>query len=176
MPVLRQIALLGNPVLRSPAEPVPFPLADEVRALIEDMIATMREADGVGIAAPQVHQSLAIFIVAPRPNPRYPDAVERPPIVAINPEIVERSAEMVKGWEGCLSIPGLRGEVPRHRRILARYQDLDGAMVVVEFEDFPARIFQHEDDHLRGLMFLDRLESPRDLASEREHARRIAEG
>lgn len=176
MPVLRQIALLGNPVLRTPAEAVTFPLSDEVRALIDDMVATMREADGVGIAAPQVHQSLAIFVVAPRPSPRYPDAVEEPPVVAINPEIVERSAEMVKGWEGCLSIPGLRGEVPRHRRILARYQDLGGAHVVREFEDFPARIFQHEDDHLRGLMFLDRLESPRDLACEREHARRAAKG
>lgn len=176
MPVLRQIALLGNPMLRTPARPVPFPLPDDVRELIDDMLATMREADGVGIAAPQVHQSLAIFIVAPRPNPRYPDAVEEPPIVAINPEIVERSAEMVRGWEGCLSIPGLRGEVPRHRRILARYQDVQGAHVVREFEDFPARIFQHEDDHLRGLVFLDRMDDLRDLACEREYARRVAKG
>ena len=176
MPVLRQIALLGNPVLRTPARPVPFPLSDEVRELIDDMLATMREADGVGIAAPQVHQSLAIFIIAPRPNPRYPDAVEGPPIVAINPEIVERSAEMVRGWEGCLSIPGLRGEVPRHRRILARYQDVRGEHVVREFEDFPARIFQHEDDHLRGVVFLDRMDDLRDLACEREYARRVAKG
>ena len=176
MPVLRQIALLGNPVLRTPARPVPFPLSDEVRELIDDMLATMREADGVGIAAPQVHQSLAIFIVAPRPNPRYPDAVEGPPIVAVNPEIVERSAEMVRGWEGCLSIPGLRGEVPRHRRILARYQDVRGEHVVREFEDFPARIFQHEDDHLRGVVFLDRMDDLRDLACEREYARRVAKG
>lgn len=176
MPVLRQIALLGNPVLRTPARPVAFPLSGESRELIDDMLATMREADGVGIAAPQVHQSLAIFIVAPRPNPRYPDAVEEPPIVAINPEIVERSAETVRGWEGCLSIPGLRGEVPRHRRILARYQDVQGAQVVREFEDFPARIFQHEDDHLRGLVFLDRMDDLRGLAYEREYARRVAKG
>ena len=176
MPVLRQIALLGHPVLRAPVEAVAFPLSTEVRALIDDMLATMREADGVGIAAPQVHQSLAIFIVAPRPNPRYPDAVEGPPIVAINPEIVERSAEMVRGWEGCLSIPGLRGEVPRHRRILARYQDVRGEHVVREFEDFPARIFQHEDDHLRGVVFLDRMDDLRDLACEREYARRVAKG
>ena len=174
MPVLRQIALLGNPVLRTPAEAVAFPLPGEVRALVDDMIATMREADGVGIAAPQVHESLQIFVVAPRPNPRYPDAVEEPAIVVINPTIVERSAEMEKGWEGCLSIPGLRGEVPRHRRILARFQDLDGAHVVREFEGFSARIFQHEDDHLRGLVFLDRLESPRDVVCEREYAKRLA--
>ena len=161
MPVLRQIALLGNPVLRTPAQAVPFPLPGEVRELIDDMLATMREADGVGIAAPQVHQSLAIFIVAPRPNPRYPDAVEEPPIVAINPEIVERSPETVLGW---------------HRRILARYQDVQGEHVVREFEDFPARIFQHEDDHLRGVVFLDRMEDLRDLACEREYARRVAKG
>lgn len=176
MPVLRQIALLGHPVLRTPAEAVAFPLSDEVRALVDDMLATMREADGVGIAAPQVHQSLAIFIVAPRPNPRYPDAVEEPPIVAINPEIVEQSAEMERGWEGCLSIPGIRAEVPRHRRILARYQDVNGTQIVREFEGFPARIFQHEDDHLRGLVFLDRLESPRDVVAEREYQKRLAHG
>ncbi|WP_337176447.1 peptide deformylase [Paludisphaera sp.] len=176
MPVLRRIALLGNPALRTPAQAVPFPLPDEVGALIDDMIATMREADGVGIAAPQVYQSLAIFVVAPRPNPRYPDAVEEPPIVAINPEILERSPEMEMGWEGCLSIPGLRGEVPRHRRILARYQDADGAHVVREFVDFPARIFQHEDDHLRGVVFLDRMENLRGLAFEGEYARRVANG
>ena len=176
MPVLRQIALLGHPVLRTPAEAVAFPLSDEVRALVDDMLATMREADGVGIAAPQVYQSLAIFIVAPRPNPRYPDAVEEPPIVAINPEIVERSTEMERGWEGCLSIPGIRAEVPRHRRILARYRDMEGAPITREFEGFPARVFQHEDDHLRGLTFLDRLESPSDLVSEREFRRRLAPG
>jgi len=176
MPVLRQIALLGHPVLRAPVEAVAFPLSTEVRALIDDMLATMREADGVGIAAPQIHQSLAVFIVAPRPNPRYPDAVEEPPIVAINPEIVERSTEMERGWEGCLSIPGIRAEVPRHRRILARYQDVDGAPIVREFEGFPARIFQHEDDHLRGLMFLDRLESPKDVVAEREYQKRLARG
>jgi len=176
MAVLRQIALLGHPVLRTPARPVPFPLTDEVRTLIDDMLATMREADGVGIAAPQVYQPLQIFIVAPRPNPRYPDAVEEPPIVAINPEIVERSDEVVKGWEGCLSIPGIRGEVPRHRRITARYQTPDGEVVVRSFEDFTARVFQHEDDHLRGLVFLDRLESTRDVVSEREHRRRMEAG
>ncbi|AMV40546.1 peptide deformylase [Planctomyces sp. SH-PL62] len=176
MPVLRQIAQLGNPVLRTPAEEVAFPLSEEVRELIDDMLATLREADGVGIAAPQVHEPLQIFLVAPKPNPRYPDAVEEAPIVAINPEIVERSDEMVKGWEGCLSIPGLRGEVPRHRRIVARYRDVHGAEVVREFEDFVARIFQHEDDHLRGLVFLDRLESPRDVVAEREYRRRLAPG
>jgi len=176
MPVLRQIAQLGHPVLRTPADPVAFPLSAPTRALIDDMLATLREADGVGIAAPQVYEPLQIFLVAPKPNPRYPEAVEEAPIVVVNPEIVERSDEMVRGWEGCLSIPGLRGEVPRHRRIVARFRGLDGAEVVRPFEDFVARIFQHEDDHLRGLTFLDRLESPRDLVAEREFRRRLAPG
>ena len=92
----------------------------------------------------------------------------------INPEIVERSAEMERGWEGCLSIPGIRAEVPRHRRIVASYQDVQGTRIIREFEGFPARIFQHEDDHLRGLVFLDRLESPRDVVAEREYQKRLA--
>jgi len=176
MAVLRQIAHLGNPILRAPAAPVPFPLSDDARHLIDDMLETLRDADGVGLAAPQVYQSVQIMIVASRPNPRYPDAVEMEPIVVVNPEIVERSDELVKGWEGCLSIPGLRGEVPRHRRITARYQDIQGDQVVREFHDFVARIFQHEDDHLRGIVFLDRLERHDLLATEREYQKRFARG
>jgi peptide deformylase len=91
----------------------------------------------------------------------------------INPKIIERSAEMVKDWEGCLSIPGLRGEVPRHRHIVARYQTIDGEVVERSFSDFVARIFQHEDDHLRGIVFLDRLESSRDLITEKEFQKRM---
>ncbi|APW58960.1 peptide deformylase [Paludisphaera borealis] len=176
MAVLRQIAHLGNPILRAPATSVPFPLTDEVRGLIDDMLETLRDADGVGLAAPQVYQPLQIMIVASRPNPRYPDAVEMEPIVVVNPEIVERSTERVKGWEGCLSIPGLRGEVARHKRIVARYQDVRGDHVVREFHDFVARIFQHEDDHLRGIVFLDRLEAGDQLATEREYQKRFARG
>ncbi len=174
MPRLRQIAQLGHPVLREPAGPVALPATAEVRALVDDMLATLREADGVGIAAPQVYEGASLFLVASRPNPRYPDAPSMEPEVVVNPEIVGRSAEVVKGWEGCLSIPGLRGLVPRHRRIVARYRTLDGAEVEREFVDFVARVFQHEDDHLRGLVFLDRLESPRDVVAEREYLRRFA--
>jgi peptide deformylase len=173
MPILRQIAQLGHPVLRSISAPVELPASLTVAALVEDMVATMNQADGVGIAAPQVYESGSIFIVASRPNPRYPDAPLMEPMVVINPEIVERSSEMVKGWEGCLSIPGLRGEVPRHCHIRARYQTMDGRQVESEFTDFVARIFQHEYDHLRGVMFLDRLESTHDLITESEFQRRF---
>ena len=171
MPVLRQIAQLGHPVLRTVASTVAVPATSSVRALIEDMLVTLREADGVGIAAPQVYESVALFLVASRPSPRYPDAPTMEPEVVINPQIVERSQDMVKGWEGCLSIPGIRGEVPRHRRIRVRYQTAEGREVEREFTDFVARIFQHEDDHLRGIVFLDRLESPRDIVTEREFQR-----
>jgi peptide deformylase len=168
MPLLRQIAQLGHPVLRAPVEQVTFPLSGAIRSLVADMLETMRDANGVGIAAPQVYDSKAIFIVASRPNPRYPTAPLMDPEVVINPEIIERSAEMVKGWEGCLSIPGIRGEVPRHKRIKVCYSTTEGTRIEREFHDFVARIFQHEDDHLHGIVFLDRLESPRDVITERE--------
>ncbi|WP_422927411.1 peptide deformylase [Singulisphaera sp. PoT] len=174
MPMLRQIAQLGHPVLRTDAERVILPASDATRALVADMLDTMRDAHGVGIAAPQVYDSSAIFIVASRPNPRYPNAPEMDPQVVINPEIIERSDEIVKGWEGCLSIPGLRGFVPRPRRIVVRYQDLEGEVFEREFEDFVARVFQHEDDHLHGLVFIDRLESPKDLVCEKEYQRQFA--
>ncbi len=168
MPLLRQIAQLGHPVLRTPADPVALPAKEGLRAFVDDLMATMLDADGVGIAAPQVYESLSLFIVASRPNPRYPDAPQMEPEVVINPEIVWRSEETVKGWEGCLSIPGIRGNVPRHRSIKARFQTLDGLKVEREFADFVARVFQHEDDHLRGIVFLDRLESARDIITEKE--------
>jgi peptide deformylase len=174
MPILRQIAQLGHPVLRTPALPVDLPATSEIWSLVDDMLATLREADGVGIAAPQVHESRAIFILASRPNPRYPDAPSMDPEVVINPEIHDRSPELVKGWEGCLSIPGIRGEVPRHRWIRVRYHGLEGTPVERELTDFVARVFQHEFDHLRGIVFLDRLESVRDVVSEKEYQRRIA--
>ena len=169
MPILRQIAQLGHPVLRTLAAPVEHSASVEVRALIDDMLATLREADGVGIAAPQVYEPVALFIVASRPSPRYSEAPTMEPEVVINPEILERSADMIKGWEGCLSIPGIRGEVPRHRHIRARYQTAGGQQIEREFTGFVARIFQHEADHLRGIVFLDRLESTRDVVTEREY-------
>ncbi len=173
MALLRQIAQLGHPVLRTVAGPVELPASDATRALTDDMLATLRDAGGVGIAAPQVYEPVAIFIVASRPNPRYPDAPTMEPAVVINPEIVYRSPEDVKGWEGCLSIPGIRGEVSRHRHIRLRYQTVEGLVVEREFSDFVARIVQHEDDHLRGIVFLDRLESTRDVITEKEYQKKV---
>jgi peptide deformylase len=172
MAVIRQIAQLGHPVLRASVTPVSFPASDTIESLIADMLETLRDANGVGIAAPQVYESAAIFIVASRPNQRYPDAPQMEPEIVINPTIVDRSAEVVKDWEGCLSIPGLRGEVPRHRHIKVRYQTLAGSVVERGYSDFVARIFQHEDDHLHGIVFLDRLASTRDVITEKEYQKR----
>jgi peptide deformylase len=173
MALIRQVAQLGHPVLRTATTTVTLPASAAIRVLIDDMIETLHDANGVGIAAPQVYDSSALFVVASRPSSRYPDAPLMEPEVVINPEIVERSDEVVKGWEGCLSIPGIRGDVPRHRRIRVRYQTVEGRAIEKEFRDFVARIFQHEDDHLRGIVFLDRLESTRDVITEKEYQKRL---
>ena len=173
MPILRQIAQLGQPVLRGVAGKITDPADPAVQALIDDMLVTVADADGVGIAAPQVYEPLSLFIVASRPNPRYPDAPEMEPTAMINPEIIWVSDEKEKGWEGCLSIPGLRGPVPRHRRIGVRYLTRKGEVREEEYADFLARVFQHEFDHVRGVVFVDRVKNTRELITEKEYIRRI---
>lgn len=176
MPILRQIAQLGQPVLRQVAGRIADPADPAVQALIDDMLATVAEANGVGIAAPQVFEPLALFIVASRPNPRYPHAPAMTPTAILNPELVWVSDEKEKGWEGCLSIPGLRGLIPRHRRIGVRYLTRTGELREEEYADFLARVFQHEFDHVRGVIFLDQLESTRELVTEKEYLRLVATG
>ncbi len=176
MPILRQIAQLGQPVLRKAALKVDNPADPAIQALIDDLLVTVAEVFGVGIAAPQVYEPLAVFIVASRPNPRYPHAPEMEPTVMINPEILWRSEELEKGWEGCLSVPGLRALVPRHKRIGVRYLSRTGETVEAEYEGFLARVFQHEFDHLQGKVFVDRLETTLDLVTEREYLRNFQEG
>ena len=171
MAVLRQIAQLGHPVLRQETRPIPDPAAPEVQSLIDDMRVTVAEVSGVGIAAPQVYESQRLFIVASQPTSRYPDAPAMVPTPMLNPELLWQSEETEKGWEGCLSVPGLRGLVPRSTRIRIRYCTRDGISREEEYTGFLARIFQHEYDHISGLVFLDRVESTRDLVTEREYQR-----
>lgn len=173
MPILRQIAQLGQPVLRRVAGRIADPTDPAVQTLIDDMLVTVTEAEGVGIAAPQVFEPLSLFIVASRPNLRYPHAPEMEPRAMINPEILWVSDEKEKGWEGCLSIPGLRGPVPRHRRIGVRYLTRGGEVREEEYGDFLARVFQHEFDHVQGMVFLDRVESTRELVTEKEYIRSL---
>ncbi|AFY59224.1 N-formylmethionyl-tRNA deformylase [Rivularia sp. PCC 7116] len=160
---------LGNPILRRKAEPVNNIQEQSIQKLIDDLLETVVDANGVGIAAPQVAQSYRVFIVASRPNLRYPNAPLMEPTAMINPRIIDCSDEMVKGWEGCLSIPGIRGLVPRHRSIKVAYTDRDGNLIHQELTEFVARIFQHEYDHFEGLVFLDRVESTLDIATEQEY-------
>ena len=171
MPILRQIAQLGQPVLREPVRPVLNPLDPVVQSLIDDMLATVADANGVGIAAPQVFEPLSLFIVASRPNPRYPHAPEMAPTAMLNPEMIRASSETEEGWEGCLSIPGIRGLVPRYRRVRVRFLTRAGDIREEEYEGFLARVFQHEFDHINGLVFLDRVVDSRDLVTEKEYQR-----
>ena len=171
MPILRLIAQLGQPVLRGMAGLITDPADPVVQALIDDMLVTVADANGVGIAAPQVYEPLSLFIVSSYPNPRYPHAPNMEPTAMINPEILWVSDEKENDWEGCLSIPGLRGLVPRHRRIGLRYLTRTGKQREEEYDDFLARVFQHEFDHVQGIMFIDLVESTLDLVTEKEYFR-----
>lgn len=173
MAVIRQIAQLGHPVLREQGRLIEKSGDPVIQALIEDMLVTVADANGVGIAAPQVYQQLALFIVAAHPNPRYPDSPEMEPVAMLNPELVWASQDMELGWEGCLSIPGIRGLVPRHRQIRIRYLTRSGELREEEWEGFLARIFQHEFDHIKGIVFLDRTDS-RNLVTEKEYLRLVS--
>lgn len=167
------IVQLGNPTLRQVAAPIADVTAPEIQALIDSLLTTVKQANGVGIAAPQVGHSVRLFIVASRPNPRYPDAPTMPPIAMLNPRILAQSVERVKGWEGCLSVPGMRGLVPRSQAIVVEYTERDGRVQQQELTGFVARIFQHELDHLDGKVFLDRVESTDDLMTEHEFQTQI---
>ncbi len=173
MAEILEIIQLGDPLLRAKAEVVENIQDWRIQKLIDDLITTVNQANGVGIAAPQVAASDRLFIVASRPNPRYPNAPEMEPTPMINPKILASSTEIVNGWEGCLSIPGIRGLVPRSQAIEVEYTDRNGKLQKQEFTDFVARIFQHEYDHLDGIVFLDRLKSTQDIVTEHEYQKRI---
>lgn len=154
-----KVARLGHPVLRRPAQPVsPRELrSPAIQRLIDDMIETMREYDGVGIAAPQVHEPLQIACLRVRDNPRYPRAPRIPLTVLVNPTITPLSSESDDDWEGCLSIPDLRGVVPRFGRIRVVALDRKGRRRAFIAGGFHARVIQHEYDHLQGRVYLDRM-------------------
>jgi len=176
MSILRHIAQLGHPVLRQETGLIGDHADPVLQALVDDMLATMAEAGGVGIAAPQVYERLRLFIVASRPTPRYPNAPSMEPTAMLNPEILWQSDETEKGWEGCLSVPGIRGLVPRSLRIGVRYLSRTGEAREEELSGFVARVFQHEYDHISGLVFLDRVANNRELLSEREYLRLVSAG
>jgi peptide deformylase len=162
------ISQVGAVVLRQTAQDVQIPLSPAIQRLVLDLIHTANLANGVGIAAPQVAASLNLFILASRPSPRYPHAPTMEPTAIINPKIVDRSSENIGGWEGCLSVPNWRAVVSRAQWIDVEYLDTQGSLQHQHFSDFVARIFQHEYDHLQGVLFIDRVQ-PKDLISEAEY-------
>jgi peptide deformylase len=164
-----QISEIRSPILRQQARSIGNLPNPQINSLIDDLIVTAIAANGVGIAAPQVAASVRLFIVASRPSPRYPSAPMMEPTAMINPRILDRSGELVSGWEGCLSVPGTRGFVPRDLTIEVEYFTRYGDRIQQELTGFVARIFQHELDHLDGILFPDRVLSPTDLITEAEY-------
>ncbi len=156
-----KIAKMGHPVLRRRAEEVRDPTAPEIRRLVADMLETMEDAPGTGLAAPQVHVPLRVVIfTVSAERSRREDAEETggvPLTVLINPEIEPIGQETELGWEGCLSVPGLMGQVPRHRAIRYRADGLDGQRIEREAQGFHARVVQHECDHLDGILYPQRM-------------------
>ena len=132
--------------------------SDWLTALASAMQATMLARNGVGIAAPQIYVSKRVIIVASRANLRYPDAPDMPAVVMVNPEILEKSDNTILGEEGCLSVPDERGMVARAEMVKVRYFTLEGEQIETVFHGFPARIVQHEIDHLDGVLFVERLD------------------
>jgi peptide deformylase len=156
---LLKIARMGHPVLRELARTVEDPAAPWVRRLVADMVETMEDAGGTGIAAPQVHQPyrIVVFRVAGDRLTELPGDVAQDLTVLINPIVETIGSERALGWEGCLSVPGLRGVVPRHLRVHYRGAGLDGEVIEREVEGFHARVVQHECDHLDGILYPQRM-------------------
>ncbi|MGH9141366.1 MAG: peptide deformylase [Vicinamibacterales bacterium] len=165
-----KVARMGHPVLRAKARPLE---KSEIRSaviqkLIEDMLDTMAEYHGVGLAAPQVHEGVRLFVAA---LDHGDEEEESEPIAVINPEITLVGTDVVEDWEGCLSIPDIRGRVPRAREIKVRGFDRSAARIELAAHDFPARVIQHETDHLDGVLFFDRMKSLESMTFLDEYSR-----
>jgi len=167
-----KVARMGHPVLRARARRLEKSdvRSASIQKLIDDMMETMAEYHGVGLAAPQVHESVRLFVVSI--DERDNDEEEPPePVAIINPEITIVDGDVVEDWEGCLSIPDIRGRVPRARAIKVRALDRRGERIEIDAHDFQARVIQHETDHLDGMLFFDRMRSFESLAFLDEYAR-----
>jgi peptide deformylase len=162
---------MGHPVLRAKARALDKSeiKSAAIQTLIDDMIDTMAEYHGVGLAAPQVHEGVRLFVAAL--DAGEDDEEESEPIAVINPEIIIVGTDVVEDWEGCLSIPEIRGRVPRAREIKVRAFDRTGSRIELGAHDFPARVIQHEADHLDGVLFFDRMTSLGTLTFLDEYAR-----
>lgn len=150
---IRPVLKMGDPVLLKVAEPVRHFDTPELRQLLQDMHDTMQSLNGAGLAAPQIGVSQQVVIFGVGSNPRYPQAEEVPYTVLINPQLDTLDADLEDGWEGCLSVPGMRGLVPRFKRLRYRGVDPYGQPIDRTVADFHARVVQHEVDHLQGILY-----------------------
>jgi peptide deformylase len=179
-----KIARMGHPVLRAKARALhPSEIrTPRIQQLIDDMFETMKEYQGVGLAAPQVHESLRLFVAGFPPvreeededegdEDEDEDEEEVPLMAVINPEIEAVTREIVEDWEGCLSIPDIRGRVPRARQIIVRAYDRTGKRIEIQASGFTARVIQHETDHLDGVLFFDRMKTFQSLTFLDEYGR-----
>jgi peptide deformylase len=177
-----KVARMGHPVLRAKARPLEAAeiRSGEVQQLIDDMFETMAEYQGVGLAAPQIHESVRLFVAGiparaaaddEEDEDEEDDRDEMPLIALINPEITPVGREVSEDWEGCLSIPDIRGRVPRARQIVAKGYDRTGKRVEIKASGFSARVIQHETDHLDGVLFFDRMRTFESLTFMEEFSR-----
>lgn len=165
------VARMGNPVLRQKAQAV---LEEKIKEketqdLIDEMVMTMRSEDGVGLAGPQVHQPLRIFVVEIPENRRDPENKATPLTVFINPRIVDTSKTRVIDWEGCISVPDIKGKVSRYQKVTVIAYDREGKPFTVEAQGLFARVIQHENDHLDGILFLERVDDIKSLTFLKEY-------
>ncbi len=163
-----KVARMGHPVLRKRAQPLdPGEIGTpRIQRLIDDMFETMHDSQGIGLAGPQVHESIRLFVAG----------VDDPdggmsPVVAINPQVTPIGSAVKEDWEGCLSIPDIRGRVPRATRIRLRALDRHGRPLALTADRFPARVIQHETDHLDGVLFFDRMTSLESITFQEEYSR-----
>ena len=174
VPVMNPIAQHGEKILRGPSKIVTNVEASNVKSIAEKLLKTVVKVNGVGIAANQMRSNLRIFVMASHPNRRYPYAPRMKPLVLINPILRANSNKKEKDWEGCLSVPNIRGLVPRWTSVTVAFTNVKGQKEYRTFKGFLARIFQHEIDHLNGLVYLDRMASNKDLYSQQEFEKRIS--
>lgn len=173
--MILKVARLGFPSLRTVASPVPPDRikTPEFQRLIDDMIETMYEYSGVGLAAPQVHLGIQLAVLEVQNHPRYPDMPDVPLTVLINPEVTILDRTMFEDWEGCLSVPDLRGRVPRFKQLRVKALGRQGDKLEILATDFHARVIQHETDHLKGEIYLDRMKDMRALGFLQEWQRHL---
>ncbi|MBX9810909.1 MAG: peptide deformylase [Burkholderiales bacterium] len=165
---IRPVLRMGDPRLLEPSKPVEKFDTPELHALLADMQDTMRSLDGAGLAAPQIGVGLQVVIFGIDHNPRYPDAETVPQTVLINPTLAAIDEELEEGWEGCLSVPGMRGLVPRYKNLRYRGFDQYGKAIDRTVSGFHARVVQHECDHLAGILYPMRIRDLRNFGFTRE--------